>query len=409
MTADSKVSRYDRQERLMLWDQQLISTSSVLIAGVGGTGGEVAKNLALIGFGKLILVDQDTIEFSNLNRQMLFSEKDVGLKKAEIAKQKIKEHLNPDLKIDIYSQTLQSIPQRVFEEVDILAGCIDNFLARQYLNAQAVELHKPYIDSASDGFFGQVQYVKPETSACLACDNPLPPEEIQVLTAPCTLVGIPRTKEHCGWKALYDFNTTHQKLPDENSKEEIAWLIERANHYATEYNFGRFEKRELLQMILFHVPSLVTVNAVISGLQSQEIVKALFLEKRSELKASEKTVLDKLRKTQRYRIPHLTIYSALSGTINSFDLVPDQGCLVCSPSRTTRKKLTEIQVERNSLFQSILERMGKKFNTEFIGFRGNYLIPPDKSLGSVLSDGDRITLSSIKSESEIRLKIRFVD
>ena len=65
-------SKYDRQERLALWDQQIIENSSILIVGVGGTGSELAKNLALLGIGNLILVDDDTIEFSNLNRQMLF-------------------------------------------------------------------------------------------------------------------------------------------------------------------------------------------------------------------------------------------------------------------------------------------------------------------------------------------------
>ncbi|MFW9780002.1 MAG: ThiF family adenylyltransferase [Candidatus Heimdallarchaeota archaeon] len=409
MIRDSRASRYDRQERLIIWDQQLVSTSSVLIAGVGGTGSEVAKNLALLGIGRLILVDQDTVEFSNLNRQMLFGEKDVGDQKVVIAKQEITKRLNPDLKVDIYGQPLQTIPQRVFEEVDIIAGCVDNFIGRQFLNAQAIELYKPYIDSATDGFFGQVQYVKRETSACLACDNPLPPEEFQVLTEPCTLVGIPRIREHCGWKALYDFNTTYQRMPDENSTEEVAWLFERANRYAVEYNFGQFEKMELLQMILFHVPSLVTVNAVISGIQSQEIVKALFLEKKSQLKKNEKSTLERLQKENRYRIPHLTIYSALTGTVNSFDLVPDHDCLVCGSLFTSRKKLAEIRVSRNSLFRSILEEMGHRNHTEYIGFRGNHHIPEDVTLGEVLSDGDRITLSSISNDNELRLKVRFID
>ncbi|MFW9856027.1 MAG: ThiF family adenylyltransferase [Candidatus Thorarchaeota archaeon] len=409
MMTDSRASRYDRQERLVLWDQRLISNSCVLIAGVGGTGSEVAKNLALLGIGRLILVDQDTVEYSNLNRQMLFSEKDVEKRKVVAAKQNIAENLNPNLEIDIHSQTLQSIPQRVFEEVDIIAGCIDNFLGRQFLNAQAIELYKPYIDSATDGFFGQVQYVKHETSACLACDNPLPPEEFQILTEPCTLVGVPRIREHCGWKALYDFNTAYQRMPDENSTEELAWLIERANRYAVEYNFGQFEKMELLQMILFHVPSLVTVNAVISGIQSQEIVKALFLEKKSQLNKDERATLERLQKGNRYRIPHLTIYSALTGTVNSFDLVPDQECLVCGSLSTSRKKLAEIRVSRNSLFQSVLEKMGYRNHTEYIGFRGNYHIPEDVTLGEVLSDGDRITLSSINNDNELRLKVRFID
>ncbi|MFW9906862.1 MAG: ThiF family adenylyltransferase, partial [Candidatus Thorarchaeota archaeon] len=275
MTQDLPFSKYDRQERLAIWDQHIIETSTILIAGVGGTGSELAKNLALLGIGNLILVDDDTIEFSNLNRQMLFREEDVGQKKAEIAKKRIQEQFNPDIGIKHYSEKLQNIPQSIFQKIDIIAGCVDNFLARQYLNAMAIELEIPLIDSATDGYFGQVQYIKSGISACLACETPPPPDETRVLTAPCTLVGVPRVREHCAWKALYEFNAKHQRGPIETSKEDIMELTKFANICANNHNFGQFKKKELLQLILFHVPSLITVNAVTSGLQSQEIVKAL--------------------------------------------------------------------------------------------------------------------------------------
>jgi len=86
--------RYDRQMRIEGWDQDLVSGSSVLIAGVGALGCEVAKNLALSGVGRLVLVDRDVVELSNLNRQMLFDESDIGLKKAEVAAKKLRA-MNP--------------------------------------------------------------------------------------------------------------------------------------------------------------------------------------------------------------------------------------------------------------------------------------------------------------------------
>ncbi|MFX1537736.1 MAG: ThiF family adenylyltransferase, partial [Promethearchaeota archaeon] len=241
-------SKYDRQERLAIWDQQIIENSTILIAGVGGTGSELAKNLALLGIGSLILVDDDTIEFSNLNRQMLFREVDVGQKKATIAKKRIQEQFNPDIVIQEYANKLQDIPQKIYQSVDIIAGCVDNFLARQYLNAMAIELDIPLIDSATDGYFGQIQYVKPRINACLACETPAPPDETRVLTAPCTLVGVPRVREHCAWKALYEFNAKHKRGPVETSIEDIKELTRLANNCAKKHNFGKFSKKELLRL-----------------------------------------------------------------------------------------------------------------------------------------------------------------
>lgn len=402
-------SKYDRQERLALWDQNIIEKSTILIAGVGGTGSELAKNLALLGIGSLILVDDDTIEFSNLNRQMLFREVDVGHKKARIAKKRIQEQFNPDIEIKEYSSKLQDMPQKVFRKVDIIAGCVDNFLARQFINAIAIDLNIPLIDSATDGYFGQVQYIKSRLTACLACETPPPPDETRVLTAPCTLVGVPRVREHCAWKALYDFNAKHEREPVESSAEDIKELTKLANDCANKNNFAVFKRKELLQLILFHVPSLITVNAVTSGIQSQEIVKALFLEKKEFLKETEQKTLDNLLKAQRFRIPAFSIYSALTGTINTFDLVPDPNCLVCSQSNLNKPVEQTIIVKGESSFGSILSSICQEHKKDFVGFRGNLLLPEDAPIQKILSDGDRITLSSLSDDEEIRVEIKFED
>lgn len=404
---EDRLLRYDRQKRLSLWDQKIIDESKILIAGVGGTGSEVVKNLALLGIGHLILVDLDTIEFSNLNRQVLFREEDVGKKKAFIAKKRIKEHYNPDITIESFTDPLQNIPMRTFEQVDIIAGCVDNFLARQFLNSQAVELNIPLIDSAADGYFGQVQYIRPNLTACLACDNPLPPDETRIFTAPCTLVGIPRTKEQCAWKALYEFTNTQNREPKDSSNKDILDLLELANKYAEEYNFGHFDKKEIKQIILFHIPSLITVNAVISGIQSQEIVKALFLEKKNRMRKNEQKSFKSLMKQQRFRIPSLSIYSALTGTINTFELTKDPNCLVCKQLKKGSKRIQQISFDKKSPFSELLDLINQKNNKTYIGFRGNSVIPETELIQNVLSDRDRITLSSLIDDEEIRLQIIF--
>ncbi|MHA2345278.1 MAG: ThiF family adenylyltransferase, partial [Candidatus Hodarchaeales archaeon] len=316
MSSDSSVRKYDRQQRLSIWNQQIIENSTIMIVGVGGTGGEVSKNLALLGIGKLILVDTDTIEYSNLNRQLLFTESDVGKYKVDAATKAIINRYNNSIQISKYNQLIEDLPHKTFEKVDILAGCVDNFQARQYLNEIALEFDIPLIDSATDGYFGQIQSVNVESYGCLACDSPPPPDETQTISAPCTLVGTPRTKEHCAWKALYEFHSKHNREPQETSDEDIAEILKIANKIAEKNQFNLFDKYELLQVILFHVPSLVTVNAVTSGIQSQEIIKVLFRKKIQAFTKDERKQFKSLIKSHRFRIPSLTIYSALAGNTN---------------------------------------------------------------------------------------------
>ncbi len=407
MTPDPSNNRFERQERLSVWNQRIIEECSVLIVGVGGTGGEVAKNLALLGIGSLVLIDLDTIEYSNLNRQLLFTETDMGKYKAEIAKKRIKKRYNPVTKITTYTSMIQDIPFHIFNEIDVIAGCVDNFLARQYLNELAVELKVPLIDSATDGYFGQVQSVMSKKTACLACDSPIPPNETQVLSEPCTIVGNPRIKEHCAWKALYKFHSIHDREPDESSFMDIEELTELANKLAQEHGFGMFERKELADLVLFHIPSLITVNAVTGGIQSQEIVKSIFLRKFSEFKLKDQNYLTSLIESNRFRIPDLTIYSALTGTINSFDLMRDPECMICGENSIYHQDPVLIEVNPNSKCTSIFNYLKKKFNKDYIGFRADNIINGSDLISQVLQNGDRMIISSLEDDDELRVEIRY--
>ncbi len=400
-------SKFDRQERLTIWDQSLIEKSSVIIIGIGGTGGEVAKNLALLGVGKLILVDMDTIEYSNLNRQLLFSKTDIGKNKAKVAKKVIKSRYNSSLEIEAYNEPIQSLPFKIFEDSDIIAGCVDNFLARQYINETAVELPLSLIDSATDGYFGQVQSVNPSNNACLACDSPPPPEETRVLSAPCTLVGTPRTRDHCAWKALYEFHTLNDREPDENSSDDIQKLTDLANKLAAKHQFPIFDNKDIIQSVLYRVPSLITVNAVTSGIQSQEIIKTLFFNKMKDLKKKDQNRMKSLVQTYRFRVPDLTIYSALTGNISSFELFRDPDCMVCGDTSIFQQTPVTININPNSKCRTIFTVLKRKFKKNYIGFRGNFIIPNEALVKNVLQDGDRLTASSLTDDEEKRVIIRF--
>jgi molybdopterin/thiamine biosynthesis adenylyltransferase len=280
-------------------------------------------------------------------------------------------------------------------------------LARQYLNELAIELKIPLIDSATDGYFGQVQCVNSKQNACLACDSPIPPDETQVLSEPCTIVGTPRIKEHCAWKALYKFHSIHERAPDESSVKDILKLTDLANEIAKKHGFGLFEKKEILNLVLFHIPSLITVNAVTSGIQSQEIVKSLFIRKISEFRIDDKKHLESLIESKRYRIPDLTVYSALTGTINSFNLSRDPDCLVCGDSSIYHQDPVLVEVNPNSKCESIFNYLKNKFNKNYIGFRANNIINGSDLIFQVLQNGDRMIASSIEDDDELRVEIKY--
>jgi ubiquitin-activating enzyme E1 C len=156
-----KARMYARQQLIDGWDQGVVDNGCILIIGVGALGCEIAKDFALMGIGKLILVDLDTIETSNLSRQMLFRPGDEGRPKAEVAAERLKE-MNPYLNVDYYFEKLQKLPMSVYEESDVIIAALDNFNARLDLNKICLRMKKPMVEGGTVGFEGHVQIVIPE-------------------------------------------------------------------------------------------------------------------------------------------------------------------------------------------------------------------------------------------------------
>ncbi len=158
-----KARMYARQQLIDGWDQEIVNNGCIMIIGVGALGCEIAKDFALMGIGKLILVDLDTIETSNLSRQMLFRPGDEGRPKAEVAAERLKE-MNPYLNVDFYFEKLQKLPISVYEESDVIIAALDNFNARLDLNKICLRLKKPMVEGGTVGFEGHVQIIIPEGS-----------------------------------------------------------------------------------------------------------------------------------------------------------------------------------------------------------------------------------------------------
>lgn len=113
--------------------KQILSMVKILVVGAGGLGCEILKNLALMGFQDIHIIDLDTIDLSNLNRQFLFRQEDIGKKKSEVAANFIMKRIK-NVKVTPYSQKIQDLETKFFEQFPLIIAGLDNIEARRYLN-----------------------------------------------------------------------------------------------------------------------------------------------------------------------------------------------------------------------------------------------------------------------------------
>lgn len=160
-------SRYHRQELITWWDQEKLLSSSVLVVGAGAIGNEVAKNLALVGVGRVELCDMDVIEHSNLARCVFFGTEHEGMNKAEVLARGIAD-LNADITAIGHGVPVQRLGIGYIRGFDIVIGALDNREARAWVNQACRKLGKYWIDAAIEGLRGLVRIFGPE-GACYAC------------------------------------------------------------------------------------------------------------------------------------------------------------------------------------------------------------------------------------------------
>lgn len=170
---DNQLLRYSRQIMLPQIDangQQKLLDSSALIVGMGGLGSPVAMYLASAGIGHLILADFDTVELSNLQRQIIHGSHDIGKAKVDSAYETLKE-LNPDITITRYKNKLDdNALNDLVPQVDIVIDGCDNFATRFAVNRACVRHHIPLVSGAAIRFEGQVSvFPNDGTAPCYQC------------------------------------------------------------------------------------------------------------------------------------------------------------------------------------------------------------------------------------------------
>ncbi|HUU76236.1 MAG TPA: HesA/MoeB/ThiF family protein [Methanoregulaceae archaeon] len=196
---DSKnLERYRRQFELIgERGQRSLHESRVFLAGAGGIGSPVALYLAAAGVGHIRIVDDDVVDLTNLNRQILHGEPDIGKLKVTSAAEKINS-INSG--IDVDPRPVRIDAQNVWELIegmDLIVDALDNYPARYILNVASIKRKIPYFHGAVRGFSGQVTTIIPGDTPCLECIFPQsPPEEnTPVMGTTAGIIGLIQANE----------------------------------------------------------------------------------------------------------------------------------------------------------------------------------------------------------------------
>ncbi|XP_065900102.1 SUMO-activating enzyme subunit 2-like [Dysidea avara] len=174
-----------------------------LVVGAGGIGCELVKNLVLAGFKTISLIDLDTIDVSNLNRQFLFQKKHVGRSKAEVAKETA-DLYDSSVTITTYHDSVFNTQYDVkfFRGFDLVMNALDNKAARNHVNRMCLAADTPLIESGSAGYLGQVTVIKKGVTECYECQ----PKPAAKTFPGCTIRNTPSEPIHCVVWAKHLFN-----------------------------------------------------------------------------------------------------------------------------------------------------------------------------------------------------------
>jgi len=161
--------RFSRFRLIGWWDQEKIRAARVLVVGAGALGNEILKNLALLGFANIIVVDLDSIEASNLSRSILYRVSDVGRRKADAAAEAVR-NIFPEAQVHaITGDVVHGLGLGLFAWADMVLAGLDNREARLWINRACWMMNKPWIDGAIEGINGVARAFLPGTPPCYEC------------------------------------------------------------------------------------------------------------------------------------------------------------------------------------------------------------------------------------------------
>ncbi|ORX58678.1 hypothetical protein DM01DRAFT_1361821 [Hesseltinella vesiculosa] len=264
-------------------DQQIqdaLEQCKVLVIGAGGLGCEILKNLALTGFKHLHVIDMDTIDISNLNRQFLFRSKDIGKSKALVAAEFVMQRV-PGVTIEPYFGKIQDKDDDYYHQFQIVVCGLDSVEARRWINAKLVEMvdeedpesWKPLVDGGTEGFKGQARVILPTMTSCYECSLDMFNQRTSYPI--CTIANTPRLPEHCiEWASVLEWPKVWGDVQyDTDNPEHIQWLFETASKRGSEFNITGITYALTQGVVKNIIPAIASTNAVIAAACCNETFK----------------------------------------------------------------------------------------------------------------------------------------
>ncbi|KAI9680019.1 MAG: hypothetical protein M1817_005034 [Caeruleum heppii] len=383
-----------------------LEASKVLVIGAGGLGCEILKDLALSGFKDIHVIDMDTIDVSNLNRQFLFRHDDVGKPKAEVAAAFVMKRVR-GAKITAYYGAIQDKGEDYYMQFKMVICGLDSIEARRWINATLVDMVdpdnmeslKPLIDGGTEGFKGQARVILPTMTSCLECQLDMHAPRAAVPL--CTLATIPRQPQHCiEWAHIIAWEEERKAdTLDTDDPEHITWLYQKALTRAQDFNIPGVTYSLTQGVVKNIIPAIASTNAIIAASCCNEAFKIATSSN-----------------------PYLNNYMMYSGDDSiytyTFEHQRKDDCPVCG------NLAKDLEVDSRWTLQELIEKLGERaeaqvkkptLRTEKTSLY--YQAPPQlegqtrpnlrKKLADLLSDGEEVAVSDAAFPFTLRFKIIF--
>jgi len=167
--------------------QKRLKDSTAAVIGCGGLGCNVMTHLASAGVGNIIIADDQTVEMSNLNRQFIYSEEDIGKRKVRISAEWIR-RMSPDAEVTELETHIDDQNSSKMGKCDVIIDCLDNYASRMAVNRYAFNNNIPLVHGGVESMFGQVTVIIPKRTPCLECI--LPPRNVNETASISPVVGM---------------------------------------------------------------------------------------------------------------------------------------------------------------------------------------------------------------------------